>query len=285
MDDMEEFSSGMETVADGEGYSEDEDSGEGYSNEEVYLGDGEEVWDVLTPGTVDVDEEDGEDDDTYDDEEDEEDDDTYDEDGEGDDSGYEEGGIPYADEDDTSDDKEGDTLYDEGDDTSDDEDDTQYDEENDTPYDVTTPPLPTPGTVSGNLDLPDEEMSPYDEQSQVTSESDIAALIAENGKLDYTTETIRISDILMSEPKKSSRTTTYKGLTGSIRALGVLVPISVVVTEGYADAIEEGRGDDYIGGKYLLIDGFRRVFSASKLGMEEIKANICLLYTSPSPRD
>lgn len=80
-------------------------------------------------------------------------------------------------------------------------------------------------------------------------------------------------DIIPHEPLKESRRETHKGLTQSIRELGVLTPIHVAYTEGYSEFLKKGNVEEdwdseTMGYKYVLLDGLRRVWSAltNKIG-------------------
>lgn len=80
-------------------------------------------------------------------------------------------------------------------------------------------------------------------------------------------ERIKIKQIGLTEPVKRGRKKTMTGLTASIKDLGVVEPIHVMLTEE-AD-LEEEEDDTF---KYMLLDGVRRVFGAMKNGIEEIDA-------------
>lgn len=87
-----------------------------------------------------------------------------------------------------------------------------------------------------------------------------------------TRERIKIHQIVMSTPKKQSRRASYKGLTTVVGELGVINPIHVMLTESYKDAINSGMADRFTGARYLLIDGFRRVYAATRNRIDEIEA-------------
>ena len=71
-----------------------------------------------------------------------------------------------------------------------------------------------------------------------------------------------IDSIILSKFKKEQRSTTYKGLTGLVSTLpGVVTPIHVMTMEDSDD-------------EYLLLDGVRRLFAATKAGKETINAVI-----------
>lgn len=86
---------------------------------------------------------------------------------------------------------------------------------------------------------------------------------------------IKLKDCLPPEPLKVSRKKTYIGLTQSVSELGILTPIHVMVSEGFADYIEEGgNADEYDDIKYILLDGFRRMYAGLKVGLTQCNAVI-----------
>lgn len=94
-------------------------------------------------------------------------------------------------------------------------------------------------------------------------------------KYSITPAVINIRDMVIPTPVKDSRKETYLGITQAVAELGVLVPIHVMVSEGYAEHLEEGGSpSEYDGSKYILIDGLRRVFAAQKNGLSTINAMV-----------
>lgn len=85
---------------------------------------------------------------------------------------------------------------------------------------------------------------------------------------------VNFDDLSFTEPIKKSRKETYLGLTTSIQELGVLTPIHVMVTEGYADWLDSDMSEEFNGFKYIVIDGFRRVYGGIKNGIKGCKAVI-----------
>lgn len=80
-------------------------------------------------------------------------------------------------------------------------------------------------------------------------------------------ERIKIKQIGFTEPIKRGRKKTMTGLTASVKDIGVVVPIHVMLTE--EGDLDDGEDDDF---KYILVDGVRRVFGAMKNGIEEVDA-------------
>ena len=94
--------------------------------------------------------------------------------------------------------------------------------------------------------------------------------------------TVSMLELSPTLPIKDSRKQTYKGLTQSVKELGILTPIHVMLTEGYKQYlkdVEEGYeteewSKEEFGDKYILIDGFRRVWAGLTNKMEYAPAVI-----------
>lgn len=82
----------------------------------------------------------------------------------------------------------------------------------------------------------------------------------DNGVVDF-------DDLLIPEPLKQFRSETYSGLSTSIAELGILSPIHVMITESYAEYVKENPDEEFDGFKYILLDGFRRVWGGYKNGI------------------
>lgn len=85
---------------------------------------------------------------------------------------------------------------------------------------------------------------------------------------------VNFDDLSFTEPIKKSRKETYLGMTTSIKELGILTPIHVMVTEGYANWLDGDMSEEFTGFKYIVIDGFRRVYGGVKNGLKGCKAVI-----------
>lgn len=85
---------------------------------------------------------------------------------------------------------------------------------------------------------------------------------------------VNFEDVSFSEAMKSGRRETYLGLTKSIAEMGILNPIHVMITEGYSDWLAEGGEGEYEGWKYIVIDGFRRIYAGVKNGLTRCNAVI-----------
>lgn len=89
---------------------------------------------------------------------------------------------------------------------------------------------------------------------------------------------VDFDNLLIPDPIKQGRKETYLGLSTSIAELGIVMPIHVMITEGYASWVEEhgkeSDGSKYEGYKYIIIDGFRRVWGGYKNGLTRCNAVI-----------
>ena len=85
---------------------------------------------------------------------------------------------------------------------------------------------------------------------------------------------VDFNDLSFTEPIKKGRKETYLGLTKSIQELGILTPIHVMVTEGYADWLDGDMSEPFSGFKYVVVDGFRRVYGGLKNKINSCKAVI-----------
>lgn len=83
---------------------------------------------------------------------------------------------------------------------------------------------------------------------------------------------VKFSELSVSSPVKKSRSETYLGLSKLVEEMGIVVPIHVMITEGYCDWLSSGNTDEYPGYKYLIIDGFRRVYAGLKVGLTQCNA-------------
>lgn len=80
-------------------------------------------------------------------------------------------------------------------------------------------------------------------------------------------ERIKIKQIGFTEPLKRGRKKTMTGLTATVKDIGVVSPVHVMLTE--ESDLDCDEDDNF---KYIMIDGVRRVFAAMKNGIEEIDA-------------
>ena len=85
---------------------------------------------------------------------------------------------------------------------------------------------------------------------------------------------VDFKDILVPDPLKKSRKETYLGLAKSVAEMGILQPIHVMLTEGYTSWVEDGGEGEYDGFKYILLDGFRRIWAGYKNDLSRSNAVI-----------
>lgn len=122
--------------------------------------------------------------------------------------------------------------------------------------------------------LKSEELSQEYETAFTPEERVSNALKVDKGDFNIEDGVVEFNDILIPEPIKQNRKDTYMGLSTSVAELGILNPIHVMVSEGYADWVEEGSEGVFEGIKYILLDGFRRIWAGYKNGLTRSKALI-----------
>ena len=122
--------------------------------------------------------------------------------------------------------------------------------------------------------LKSEELSQEYETAFTPEERVSNALKVDKGDFNIEEGVVEFNDILIPEPIKQNRKDTYMGLSTSVAELGILNPIHVMVSEGYADWVEEGSEGVFEGIKYILLDGFRRIWAGYKNGLTRSKALI-----------
>lgn len=85
---------------------------------------------------------------------------------------------------------------------------------------------------------------------------------------------VSFKDCAVTDPIKNGRKETYLGLTKSISEIGIMSPIHVMINEGYALWVESGEEGEYEGYKYIVLDGFRRIYGGLKAGLDRCNAVI-----------
>lgn len=113
------------------------------------------------------------------------------------------------------------------------------------------------------------------EDSFDNEEKIVNSLKLDSDSFSITVSVVNFEDLSFSNPLRNARKETYLGLTKSIEELGILTPIHVMVTESYADWLEDHEeGEEFEGFKYVLIDGFRRIYGGTKNGLKRCNAVI-----------
>lgn len=117
----------------------------------------------------------------------------------------------------------------------------------------------------------DTEIEGYAEDNSLLSQA-LKVTKAEYS-IDY--GVVDFEDIMYPEYKKRARKKTVNGLRSSVKQLGILQPIHVMISEGYSDYVEEhGSDEGFEGMKYILLDGFRRIWAGIVNGITRCNAII-----------
>lgn len=126
--------------------------------------------------------------------------------------------------------------------------------------------------INQNLEVQDEPV----EQMKSVTESNKEFMDIDRDAFTISEATdIVIKEIAFTEPSKKSRAKTVIGLTKTVQELGVLHPIDIMLLDEMSEedrAILEEDGE--VVPKYLLIDGLRRIFAATKNGLKTIPARV-----------
>lgn len=126
--------------------------------------------------------------------------------------------------------------------------------------------------LHANPQLSEEYENTFSNEEKI---SHAMKLTSENFTIDV--GVVDFGSLLIPEPIKNARKETYPGLSTSVAELGILSPIHVMVTEGYSEWVSENPGfdiEDYEGSKYILVDGFRRIWAGYKSGLTRCNAVI-----------
>lgn len=131
--------------------------------------------------------------------------------------------------------------------------------------------------IKSGSSIGDELQATFTEEERISS---ILNLRSDSFSLEI--GKVSLLELSPTVPLKESRKQTYKGLTQSVKELGILTPIHVLVSEGYKQYLQdvedgyetEEWSKEEFGDKYILIDGFRRVWAGITNKMTEVPAVI-----------
>ena len=128
--------------------------------------------------------------------------------------------------------------------------------------------------ISKDSSIAQEYQASFTEEERITS-----VLNSRSDSFKVSHGVVSLLELSPTLPLKESRRQTYKGLTQSVKELGILTPIHVMLTEGYKSYLEAGDFSEpwtkeEFGDKYILIDGFRRVWAGLTNKMTEAPAVI-----------
>jgi len=124
--------------------------------------------------------------------------------------------------------------------------------------------------MKANPRLLNEYETTFDSEEKVTN-----ALKITKNNFTITTGVVEFDSLLIPDPMKKGRKETFLGLSTSIAELGILSPIHVMITDSYTEWVKTHESTDVFDGfKYILLDGFRRVWGGCKNGLERSNAII-----------
>ena len=123
--------------------------------------------------------------------------------------------------------------------------------------------------MRANPQLAEEYENTFDSEEKVSN-----SIKLDKSKFTIDPGVVDFDDLLVPDPMKQGRKETYLGLSTSIAELGIVNPIHVMVSEGYSLFVKEHPDEEYEGFKYIIIDGFRRVWGGLKNGLTRCNAVI-----------
>ena len=120
-----------------------------------------------------------------------------------------------------------------------------------------------------NPDLLNEYEKTFDNVEKISHalKLDSSSFVLKFGEVNF-------DELSFAEPLKKGRKETYLGLTTSVKELGIVTPVHVMLTEGYSDWLDSDKSSEFEGFKYIVIDGFRRIYAGVKSGLNSCKAII-----------
>lgn len=123
--------------------------------------------------------------------------------------------------------------------------------------------------MRANPKLMEEYENTFDSEEKIAN----ALKVSEN---DFTLETgvIDFDSLLIPDFVKVGRKETYLGLSTSVAEMGIIQPVNVMISESYSDWVAGGKEGEFEGYKYILLDGFRRVWGGYKNGLRRCNAVI-----------
>jgi hypothetical protein len=142
----------------------------------------------------------------------------------------------------------------------------------------------------GIAEFPDGSATPTDDSD--TTASDISSelqgtsdtlsssnlesyLNEQTGGFELSTEDIQVSDIAIPTFMKVSRKKTYLGLVKSVEQAGILQPLSVTFNPEYLQfKLENGTDKPFGGKRYLLLDGYRRLYAAYRNHIDTVRCTV-----------
>lgn len=142
----------------------------------------------------------------------------------------------------------------------------QHDSSDDENNDEEEPDLPEPTKIETKTQKPDTKLS---------AESIEEFLNLDKSKYTIERGFVKFTEINVQKKMNDARKDTKTGLVKSIREVGILTPIHVMITKEYGEFLKsKDKSEPYKAPKYILLDGYRRVFNGIKVGLDGCYATI-----------
>ena len=123
--------------------------------------------------------------------------------------------------------------------------------------------------LKANPKLMDEYENTFDSEEKIAN-----ALKVSKGDFTLDVGVIDFDSLLIPDFVKAGRKETYLGLSTSIAEIGIVHPVHVMISESYSEWASGDKEEEFDGYKYILLDGFRRVWGGYKNGLTRCNAVI-----------
>lgn len=123
--------------------------------------------------------------------------------------------------------------------------------------------------LRANPALMDEYENTFDSEEKIAN-----ALKVSKGDFTLDVGVIDFDSLLIPDFVKAGRKETYLGLSTSVAEIGIVHPVHVMISESYSEWASGDKEEEFEGYKYILLDGFRRVWGGYKNGLTRCNAVI-----------
>ena len=123
--------------------------------------------------------------------------------------------------------------------------------------------------LRANPSLMNEYENTFDSEEKIAN-----ALKVSKGDFTLDVGVIDFDSLLIPDFVKAGRKETYLGLSTSVSEIGIVHPVHVMISESYSEWASGDREEEFEGYKYILLDGFRRVWGGYKNGLTRCNAVI-----------
>lgn len=125
-----------------------------------------------------------------------------------------------------------------------------------------------------------EEIEPAKPESPIRRDAKLGAdsieefMALDRSKYKIEHGYVKFTELTTLRSMNKARQDTKAGLVKSIQEVGILTPIHVMLTPEYDNYLQGDKEEAYKGPKYIVLDGYRRVWNGIKVGLDGCFATI-----------